>query len=110
MKKEARELFDKIDIKKNLGLDFYQFETHVRDFVMELVEPTVQKSSNDHSIVQELANGYEGLKQKLETLSFDTNKFIKKTVSLNEFHQRIGEVVSNQLLFWSDYFTLFYYL
>lgn len=41
MKPSAREAFERIDVKKNLGLDFYQFETHVRDFVLELIEPTV---------------------------------------------------------------------
>lgn len=41
MKSSAREIFDKIDVRKTLGLDFYQFETHVRDFVLELVEPTI---------------------------------------------------------------------
>lgn len=42
----------------------------------------------------ELQNSYEGIKQKVETLIFDTNKLIKKAVSQSEFATRIVEVVS----------------
>lgn len=56
---------------RNLGLDFYQFETHVRDFVLDLVQPTIAKAAEDHSTVLDLANNYESLRQKLEQMAFD---------------------------------------
>ena len=48
MNSTAKEIFDKLDQNRNLGLDFYQFETQVRNFVLQLVEPTIQKASDDH--------------------------------------------------------------
>jgi hypothetical protein len=92
MKSSAREVFDRLDVKKNLGLDFYQFETHVRDFVLELIEPTVQKAAEDHQVVKDLQNGYEGLRSKLEQLVFDTGKFTKKAVTMSEFHLRVADL------------------
>jgi len=62
MDPSARDSFEKLDVKKNLGMDFYQFETHVRNFVMDLVEPTLSKANEDHKLVRELSNGYEGMR------------------------------------------------
>ena len=33
----AEKAFEKLDIKKNLGMDYYQFETHVRSFIVDMV-------------------------------------------------------------------------
>lgn len=54
--------FEKLDVKKNLGLDFYQFESHVKAYVLELVEPTIRKSAEDHDIITALKNGFDNLK------------------------------------------------
>ena len=81
----AEKAFEKLDVKKNLGLDYYQFETHVRSFIIDMVEPMISKAENDHSVTEFLRNEYEVIKQRLETLSFETNKTLKKSVSQNEF-------------------------
>jgi hypothetical protein len=63
MNPKAKELFEeRLDVRKNLGLDYYQFETHVRNFVLELIEPTVSKAAEDHKVVTDLQNGYEGMR------------------------------------------------
>ena len=81
----AAEAFEKIDVKRNLGLDYYQFETHVRTFVLELVQPMLEKAEGDHSITSRLDNEFESIRQRLETLTFETTKTLKKAVSQNEF-------------------------
>ena len=81
-----------------MGLDFYQFETHVRDFVFELVEPTIQKASEDHKLVTDLSVGYEAMRQKVETLLYESSKFQKKTVTMNEFHLRVAELVITPIM------------
>ena len=93
MDPSARDSFEKLDVKKNLGMDFYQFETHVRNFVLDLVEPTLSKANEDHKLVTELSIGYEGMRQKVETLLYESAKFQKKTVTMNEFHLRTAELV-----------------
>jgi hypothetical protein len=40
-----------LDIKKNFGLQYYQFETHMRQYLLDLVEPTIKKGQEDHNIV-----------------------------------------------------------
>ena len=83
--KAAAEAFEKIDVRKNLGLDYYQFETHVRTFVLELVQPMLEKAEVDHTITSRLDNEFESIRQRLETLTFETTKTLKKAVSQNEF-------------------------
>ena len=78
---KAAEAFERIDIKKNLGLDYYQFETHVRSFILELVQPMLDKAETDHTIINKLDNEFESIRQRLETLTFETTKTLKKSVS-----------------------------
>ena len=92
----AEKAFEKLDVKKNLGLDYYQFETHVRSFIVDMVEPMISKAEEDHAVTEFLRNEYEVIKQRLETLSFETNKTLKKSVSQNEFQLRIAEIVTFQ--------------
>ncbi len=77
----AEKAFEKLDIKKNLGMDYYQFETHVRAFVVDMVHPMIKKAEEDHIVSEFLRNEYESIKQRLETLSFETNKTLKKSVT-----------------------------
>jgi tRNA U54 and U55 pseudouridine synthase Pus10 len=77
----AEKAFEKLDIKKNLGMDYYQFETHVRSFVVDMVQPMIKKAEEDHIVSEFLRNEYESIKQRLETLSFETNKTLKKSVT-----------------------------
>ncbi len=77
----AEKAFEKLDIKKNLGMDYYQFETHVRSFVVDMVQPMIKKAEEDHLVSEFLRNEYESIKQRLETLSFETNKTLKKSVT-----------------------------
>jgi tRNA U54 and U55 pseudouridine synthase Pus10 len=77
----AEKAFEKLDIKKNLGMDYYQFETHVRAFVVDMVQPMIKKAEEDHIVSEFLRNEYESIKQRLETLSFETNKTLKKSVT-----------------------------
>ncbi len=77
----AEKAFEKLDIKKNLGMDYYQFETHVRAFIVDMVEPMLKKAEGDHTVTEFLRNEYESIKQRLETLSFETNKTLKKSVT-----------------------------
>jgi tRNA U54 and U55 pseudouridine synthase Pus10 len=77
----AEKAFEKLDIKKNLGMDYYQFETHVRSFIVDMVQPMIKKAEEDHIVSEFLRNEYESIKQRLETLSFETNKTLKKSVT-----------------------------
>lgn len=45
----------------------------------------LDKADADHSITSRLDNEFESIRQRLETLTFETTKTLKKAVSQNEF-------------------------
>ena len=46
-----------------------------------MVEPMIKKAEDDHTVTEFLRNEYLSIKQRLETLSFETNKTLKKSVT-----------------------------
>lgn len=65
----------------SLGLDWFSFQTQIRKLVMELIEPTVKRTYEDHEKVCELDLAYEKLKSKQEEFEHDTLKILNRTAS-----------------------------
>jgi hypothetical protein len=61
---------------------------------MELVQPMLDKAEVDHGITSRLDNEFESIRQRLETLTFETTKTLKKAVTQNEFQLRVSEIVT----------------
>jgi hypothetical protein len=61
---------------------------------MELVQPMLDKADVDHGITSRLDNEFESIRQRLETLTFETTKTLKKAVTQNEFQLRVSEIVT----------------
>ena len=67
--------------KKNLGLDWFQFQTQIRRLVMELIEPTVKRAYDDHELVKTLGSNFDGLKKKNEEYEHMTRKDVNRMIS-----------------------------
>ena len=92
LKKAFRDIMIKIlEIKKRIGKDYNQC---LLTLAKANFEPTLSKANEDHKLVTELSIGYEGMRQKVDTLLYESTKFQKKTVTMNEFHLRAAELVS----------------
>ncbi len=57
----------------------------MRHFVVEMVQPMLDKAEADHQIINMLNNEFESIKSRIETLTFETTKTLKKSVTQNEF-------------------------
>ena len=70
---------------------------------MELVQPMLDKADVDHGITSRLDNEFESIRQRLETLTFETTKTLKKAVTQNEFQLRVSEIVSAKPISTTDF-------
>lgn len=57
----------------------------MRGFIVEMVQPMLDKAEADHQIITTLNNEFESIKSRIETLTFETTKTLKKSVTQNEF-------------------------
>eukprot|EP00347_Sterkiella_histriomuscorum_P010296 403376849 len=76
----------------SLGLDWFSFQTQIRKLVMELIEPTVKRTFEDHEIVHQLVTNYEKLKKRQEDFEFTTVKTLGRTASHDDLSKKFQEM------------------
>ncbi len=80
-------------LKKDLGVDWFNFQTSIRKLVLELIEPTVKRTMDDHHMVQSLNLAYEKLKKREEDFEHTTVKQLNRTATLDDLNNRVSESV-----------------
>ena len=60
---------------------------------MELIEPTVKRTFEDHELVGTLNVNYEKLKKKMEDFEYVTTKQLNRTATHDDLGKKLGDQV-----------------
>lgn len=74
------------------SLDWYDFETKMRSVVLKLLEPQLNKSSEDRECIRKLRLSHKKNKKRIEELEFLLQKKSSKSAIMDEINQRITNV------------------
>ena len=63
--------------------------------MLELIEPSIKKSLDDHELVAELKISYEKLRIKFDDFEYTTTKALNKLVSTEDLLKKQQEIVNH---------------
>jgi hypothetical protein len=77
------------DFSGNYGLDWFSFQTQIRKLVMEMIEPTVKRSYEDHISFQSLSVNHDKLKKDYDEFKLGINKTVLRLVDMEDLSRRL---------------------